>query len=406
MVPPATVKSEDRVDVLVVGAGPAGSAAAMTLAKAGYDVLMVDRCVFPRDKVCGDALIPDAVQALERLGLKQRVLRHSRVLDGVRVYAPGGEFIDVHGECACLPRRVFDEMLRAEAVGAGTRFLPGVNVRNALVDDDTVVGVDLGTSRVRADVTLLATGAAAEPLKRFGVCHRIAPSATAARVYVRTDERFARAFTHLCISYDTAICPGYGWIFPGPDATFNLGVGYYYDGKRPPPEKNVRKLLERFVRTFPPAADVMSHSISVTELRGAPLRTALCGSALSRPGLLVLGEAAGLTYSFSGEGIGKALESGMIAADAVIRCGRRGGEGSAKVIADAYSNRIRDGCGSRFQAYKMAQDWLSSPTFANLLARRASKSRFVQRELSGLFLETTDPRRLFSMAGMLRSLVS
>ena len=100
MVPPATVKSEDRVDVLVVGAGPAGSAAAMTLAKAGYDVLMVDRCVFPRDKVCGDALIPDAVQALERLGLKQRVLRHSRALDGVRVYAPGGEFIDVTADTA------------------------------------------------------------------------------------------------------------------------------------------------------------------------------------------------------------------------------------------------------------------------------------------------------------------
>jgi geranylgeranyl reductase family protein len=405
MVSPATLKSEDRVDVLVVGAGPAGSAAALTLAKAGYDVLMVDRCVFPRDKVCGDALIPDAVRALERLGLKQRVLRRSRVLDGVRVYAPDGQFIDIHGECACLPRRAFDEMLRAEAVDAGARFLPGVNVRTVLVDDDTVVGVDLGTSRVRADVTLLATGAAAEPLKRFGVCHRIAPSATAARVYVRTDERFARAFTHLCISYDTAICPGYGWIFPGPGATFNLGVGYYYDGKRPPPEKNIRKLLERFVRTFPPAADVMSHRISVTELKGAPLRTALCGSALSRPGLLVLGEAAGLTYSFSGEGIGKALESGIIAAEVVV--GRRlRDEGSAKAMADTYSNRIREGCGPRFRAYKKAQDWLSSPTFGNLLARRAGKSRFVQRELSGLFLETTDPRRLFSLTGMMRSLVS
>jgi len=391
--------------VLVVGAGPAGSAAALTLAKAGYDVLMLDRCVFPRDKVCGDALIPDAVRALERLGLKQQVLRRSRVLDGVRVYAPDGRFIDVRGECACLPRRVLDEMLRAEAVDAGARFLPGVDVRNVLVADETVVGVDLGTSRVRADVTLLATGAAAEPLKRFGVCHRIAPSATAARVYVRADEKFARAFAHLCVSYDTAICPGYGWIFPGPGATFNLGVGYYYDGKRPPPEKNVRRLLERFVRTFPPAADVMSHRLSVTELRGAPLRTALCGSALSRPGLLVLGEAAGLTYSFSGEGIGKALESGILAADAVIECGRRH-ETSAKVIADTYSHRVRKSFRARFRAYKMAQDWLTNPNFANLLARRASNSRFVQRELSGLFLETTDPRRLFSLTGMMRLLVS
>lgn len=405
MVPRATVKSEDRVDVLVVGAGPAGSAAAITLAKAGYDVLMIDRCVFPRDKVCGDALIPDALKALDRLALKQQVLRRSRLLDGVRVYAPNGQFIDVQGECACLPRRIFDEMLRAAAVHAGARFLPGVDVRNVLIDNDIVVGADVGTSRVRAHVTLLATGAAAEPLKRFGVCHRVTPSATAARVYVRTDQRFARSFTRLCISYDEAICPGYGWIFPGPDATFNLGVGYYYDGRRPPPERNVRKLLERFAGTFPPAAAVMSHGISVTELQGAPLRTALRGSALSRPGLLVLGEAAGLTYSFSGEGVGKSLESGIIAAEVVVECGQRD-EDAAKVIADTYASRIRASFGTRFRAYKTAQEWLSRPTFANLLARRARKSRFVQRELSGLFLETTDPRRLFSVAGTLRSLMS
>jgi geranylgeranyl reductase family protein len=401
MVPSATAKSEDRVDVLVVGAGPAGSAAAIALAKTGYDVLMVDRCAFPRDKVCGDALIPDALTALDRLGLKQAVLRHSRVLRGVLVYAPDGRSVQVRGECACLPRRVFDELLRAEAVNAGARFWSGCNVTNALIDDDTVVGADVGASRVRANVTLLATGAAGGPLKRFGVCCRTTPSAIAARVYVRTDERFARDFSHLCISYDAAICPGYGWIFPGPDATFNVGVGYYYDGKRPP-ATSVRSLLQRFVRTFAPAADVLRHAVSVTELKGAPLRTALCGSALSRPGLLVLGEAAGLTYSFSGEGIGKALESGIMAAGVVAERP----EDSAKVVADTYSNRIRERFESRFRAYKMAQDWLSRPAFANLLARRASQSRFVQRELSGLFLETTDPRRLFSARGILRSLVS
>src|SRR4051794_8991636 len=129
MVPPAIVKSERRVDVLVVGAGPAGSAAAIRLAKAGREVLMVDRCVFPRDKVCGDALIPDALAALERLSLKQAILRRSRILDGARVYAPDGQCIDIRGECACLPRRTFDDLLRSEAVEAGARFLPGVDVK-------------------------------------------------------------------------------------------------------------------------------------------------------------------------------------------------------------------------------------------------------------------------------------
>ena len=385
-----------RVDALVIGAGPAGSAAAITLAKAGRDVLLVDRCAFPRDKVCGDALIPDALNALDRLGLKEAVARRARVLDGVRIYAPGGQFVDVSGACACIPRVTFDDILRSEAVRAGARFMPGVDVRSAIAEGDAIAGADLGTAQVRAGVTLLATGAAAEPLKRFGVCHRVTPSATAARIYVRTDDAFARDARHLCISYDAAICPGYGWIFPGPGATFNVGAGYFYDGRTPPPEKNVRKLLQRFLDTFPPAADVMRRAIDVAELKGAPLRTALCGSALSRRGLLVLGEAAGLTYSFSGEGIGKALESGIIAAETVLQ-----GEG-----AENYAARIRAAFGPRFRAYKLAQDWLSNPRVANLLARRARKSPFVRRELSGLFQETADPRRLFSAAGMLRSFVS
>jgi geranylgeranyl reductase family protein len=404
------VKSDDRVDALIVGAGPAGSAAAISLARAGYEVLMVDRSAFPRDKVCGDALIPDALQALERLGLKPRVLRSSRVMDRLRVYAPDGQFVEVSGECACLPRVIFDDILRAEAVRAGARFLPGLDIRGAVLDGDSVIGANLRTSdgaalRVRADVTLLATGASAEALKRLGVCQRVGPSATAARVYVRTDEAFARALNYLCISYDAAICPGYGWIFPGPDGIFNVGVGYYYDGRTPPPDTNIRTLLQRFLRTFPPAADVMRHALDVTALKGAPLRTALSGAALSRPGLLVLGEAAGLTYSFSGEGIGKALESGIIASDIVHEC-RHLRDQRPKVIADTYADRIRATFASRFRAYKFAQDRLSNPRFANLLASRARKSRFVQRELSGLFQERADPRRLFSAAGILRSFVS
>ena len=401
-----------RVDTLVIGAGPAGSAAAISLARAGRDVLMVDRAAFPRDQVCGDALIPDALKALDRLGLRADVLRRSRVLDGVRVHAPGGQFVDVSGDCACIPRVVFDELLRSAAMNAGARFSPNVDVRGALVEDGRVTGADLGTSKVRADVTLLATGAAAEPLKRFGVCHRITPSATAARIYVRTDEVFARQARHLCISYDAAICPGYGWIFPGPEATFNVGVGCFYDGeaglkarlydrklydrKLYDRKLNLRELLRRFLDTFQPAADVMRHAIHVTELKGAPLRTALRGAALSRPGLLVVGEAAGLTYSFSGEGIGKALESGIIAAEAILH-----GES-----ADQYAARIRAAFSPRFRAYKLAQDWLARPTVANVLARRARKSPFVRRELSGLFQETADPRRLFSAAGMLRSFIS
>jgi menaquinone-9 beta-reductase len=402
--------SRQRVDVLVIGAGPAGSAAAIDLAKGGAKVLLVDRHDFPRDKVCGDALIPDALNALEHLSLKQSVLDHARSLNAIRIYAPNGRFVIVPGECACIPRAILDDILRGEAVRSGARFLPGCDVKAAIVKEGTVKGATLvsrdGRERaVEADLTLLATGAAAEPLKRFNVCLRVGPSATAARIYVKADAAFAETFDYLCISYDRTICPGYGWIFPGPDGVFNVGVGYYYDAKTRLAESNVRVLLQTFLRTFPPAIDLMTCSSPLTTLKGAPLRTALTGAVLAVPGLLVIGEAAGLTYSFSGEGIGKAMESGMIAAD-VFLTHARADRLNEMSIAEEYSGRIREGFTARFKAYELAQDWLSSPTVANLLAWRANRSAFVKEQLEGMFQETLDPRRLFSATGLLRSLVS
>jgi geranylgeranyl reductase family protein len=404
------MSTNDRVDALVIGAGPAGSAAAVDLAKGGARVALVDRYDFPRDKVCGDALIPDALKALERLSLRRTVLANARVFDAIRVYAPNENFVVIPGECACVPRAILDNIIRSEAVRQGARFRPGLTLKAAVLNDGVVQGATFVAANgrpvtIRADVTLLATGAAAEPLKLFNVCQRIAPSATAARVYFKSDDSFARAFDYLCISYDDTICPGYGWIFPGPEGVFNVGVGYYYDAKTRPPVTNIRVLLQRFLTAFPPAIELVKRSQQLTSLKGAPLRTALTGATLGVPGLLVIGEAAGLTYSFSGEGIGKAMESGVIAADVVLQLSSRA-HGSVAELARHYSTRIRDSFTARFRAYKIAQDWLSSPTVANCLAWRANRSAFVKEQLEGMLQETVDPRQLFSPAGAIRSLVS
>src|SRR5215813_7917242 len=98
-----------HLDALVIGAGPAGSAAAIQLAKAGARVALVDRNAFPRDKTCGDALIPDALRALDSLGLKDSVLAKGRALNKIRVYAPNERFVEIPGECACVPREILDD---------------------------------------------------------------------------------------------------------------------------------------------------------------------------------------------------------------------------------------------------------------------------------------------------------
>jgi geranylgeranyl reductase family protein len=394
-------------DVLVIGAGPAGAAAARVLAAAGRDVLLVDRCEFPRDKICGDGLIPDALAALERLGVARSVLAHSRASSAVRVYAPNGTHVSAAIELGCVPRQRLDALLREAAVSAGARFIAPLALVSALEDEGRVAGAQFrdkitgAVITIEAAFTIVATGAAVQPLETFGVCERRAPSAIAARIYVRVPRELSASIRHFSISYDRHICPGYGWIFPGPDDVFNVGVAYFTDSRRNGTPRNLRELLSRFLATFPPARDLMAVSRQLGDVSGAPLRTALTGSALSRPGLLVAGEAGGLTYSFTGEGIGKAIESGVIAAEILANAS----PGSRRRAARDYAATIRARFSDRFRAYKLAQDWLAHPALHDFLAWRGNAGTYVVGQMRQLLLETSDPRSLFSLGGMLKALM-
>jgi flavin-dependent dehydrogenase len=185
---------------------------------------------------------------------------------------------------------------------------------------------------------------------------------------------------------------------------FNVGVGIFYDAKARLSSRNLRTVLQTFLSTFPPATKLTARSQATTTLKGAPLRTALRGSRLARPGLLVIGEAAGLTFSFSGEGIGKAIESGLMAADIVwtaLSAPKRDVSGAAL----RYETQLVKTFKARFRAYEVAQKWLSYPTFANFLAWRARSGEYVRRHLEGLLTETSDPSALFSIGGLWKSLI-
>ncbi len=400
-----TVRSHDT-DVLIIGAGPAGSAAACSLARSGARVVLADQSTFPREKVCGDALVPDALAALARLGLKSAVAARMKRMQGMRVYVPDGTFVSLEAELGCLPRMVLDDLLLQAATAAGADVLTPARVVAPVVERGKVLGAVFAREtdesiEVRATTTLLATGAAAKPLRMFGLCTRSEASATAARCYYRVPEPMAQSFNYLCIAYEQSICPGYGWLFPGPDGVFNVGVGYFYDSPRRPAETNVRLLLERFLRTFPPARELVAVSTPLTPLRGAPLRTALRGASVSAPGVLVIGEAAGLTYPFSGEGIGKALESGMLAADVIVE--HAGAD--ADTVAEAYRLALHSAYDSRFRAYKLVQDWLSRPWVANFVATRARANPRLRGALEGVLTEQIDPRSVFSPGGLIRGLL-
>ena len=270
-----------RCDVLVIGAGPAGSACARTLAQAGVDVVLADQHAFPRDKVCGDGLIPDAYAALTRLGVLDQVMAHAQPASHVGCIGPSGGRIDVPGTMAVLPRRQLDDILCKAAVAAGARLLPPARFEAPLEEAGCVVGarLKLGDSshEIRARWLVLATGAVPQALIAAGMCERRTPSGIALRGYVKNDAMVGRV-TALEVVWHRKLRPGYGWIFPCRDGVFNIGVGIAHshntlkNGRLGMKDVNLREVFDAFTRVYAPARELMAGGVLQGELKGAPLR--------------------------------------------------------------------------------------------------------------------------------------
>ncbi|MDE2629222.1 MAG: geranylgeranyl reductase family protein [Burkholderiales bacterium] len=410
-------------DVLVVGAGPAGSAAALTLARAGLDVVLIDQHHFPRDKVCGDGLIPDAHNALRKLGVLDAVMAQAQAAGHVGCIGPRGGRIDVPGDLAVLPRKQLDDIVCRAAVAAGARMHAPVRfvapIEAGAAPHAVVVGarVQHGNAirELRARWLLLATGAVPQALLAAGMSQRHTPSGVALRGYVKNGAMVGR-IRALEIVWHRALTPGYGWIFPCPDGVFNVGVGIadshdqrregaHDDGGLKKRELNLRQVLDDFQRVYAPARELMAGGTLLGAWKGAPLRCTLEGARYTRPGLLVVGEAAGSTYSFTGEGIGKALETGIHAAEAILR-GRSAAGADAHAGVDAtvradYEARLH-ALKPRFALYQRANIVNRHPWLADLLIWRAQRSARLVRRMSGVLDETSNPGNLVSVKGMVR----
>jgi menaquinone-9 beta-reductase len=414
--PPMSDTAPSSCDVLVVGAGPAGSACAQQLARAGFKVLLVDQHEFPRDKVCGDALIPDAHTAFGRLGVHHEVMKLARRASHLGCVGPKGGRVDVPGRLAVLPRLELDDILRRAALRAGARWLAPARYEAPLVDSgdrvERVIGARLKLDGgemhdVRATWTVLATGAVPQALMAAGVCDRRTPSGVALRGYVR-NLAMAGRFKTLDVVWHKALAGGYGWIFPCPDGVFNVGVGLAHsheagdDGREAMSDVNLRELFERFCSVYPPAGELVSGGEKLGPLKGAPLRCSLAGARFSRPGLLVTGEAAGSTYAFTGEGIGKAMETGILAAETIA-------EARDTFLTDGQARASYEGqlmqLKPRFDLYEKASRVNDFPWLADLVISRANKSPRILRRMSAVLEEQGNPGNLFSVRGFIRLFV-
>lgn len=234
-------------DVIVVGAGPAGSAAATQLARAGLDVLLLEKSTFPREKVCGDGLTPRGVKQLIDLGVDTREQagwlhnKGLRVLGGgITLELPWPDLASFPPYGVVRPRQDFDELLARHAQLAGARLHERTTVTEALTDDRTgrVVGIRAKAGQDKADVsyraplTVACDGVSARLALSLGIGKRDdRPMGVAVRRYYtspRTDDDYLESHLELWDRSDPAqprLLPGYGWIFGMGDGTSNVGLG-------------------------------------------------------------------------------------------------------------------------------------------------------------------------------------
>ncbi|RZU33268.1 geranylgeranyl reductase family protein [Blastococcus saxobsidens] len=356
MVVMADATAERRADVVVVGAGPAGSSAAWHLARTGLDVALLEKAEFPREKVCGDGLTPRGVKALQDMGVDTAAPGWVR-RRGLRVHG-GGRVAEVdwprldswpdHG--LVRTRSELDALLAAHAQQAGARLVTRTTVTEPLLDDDgRVAGVRAETGDDREPVTwraplvVSAEGLSGRLAKSLGLLRRTdRPLGVALRRYVRSrrsdDQYLDIAFDLTADGPSRDAMPGYGWIFGMGDGTANVGYGLLDTRRGTGADRKV--ILRRWLDLFP-AEDGLREEDAVTPLRGAGLPMALSrGPAYSR-GLLLAGDTAGTVNPCNGEGISYALESGRMAAEAAAEALAAPDAAGREVALQRYPERLR-----------------------------------------------------------------
>jgi len=361
---------DERSDVIVVGAGPAGSAAAVALARAGQRVLLLDRAAFPRDKPCGDLIGARAMASARALGIAESDLTPYDCLRGAFIVADGGE-VDLtprtglgravlsRTDARVIPRSVFDAAMVHAAERAGAE-LRRVTVRQ--VSPWSGEGRDVHGKTPIGDVTLQARAV----VVAGGYGCRLAPDLAGPE---RTDQpsrgiAMRGYFTgvdappgRITFCLNEWVLPGYGWVFPLPDGGANVGVGTLTDGGA---DEHLRALYERFV-THPasPAAAWLCDAVPIDRPRSWPLDLGPRPRRVVADGLVAAGEAASLVGPLTGAGIAFALESGARAGE-VLAQALSEGEALAERLTP-YASFVRRRCLPWLRTEGMAQRWLGDP---------------------------------------------
>ena len=420
--------ASDDADVIVVGAGPGGSSTAYHLARAGLDVLLLEKSTFPREKVCGDGLTPRAVKQLVGMGITLQPEgglfpnKGIRIIgSGVRMELDWPELSSYPGFGLVRTRRGFDEIVARAAQQAGARLAEGVTVTGPVLDDATgrIIGVTAremaaaeqagdegaadangagaaganGEQRTyRARLVVAADGNSSRLSLAMGLRKRDdRPLGVAIRTYYtspRHDDDYLETWLELWDG--NALLPGYGWIFGVGDGTSNVGLGLL-NTSASFQHIDYRALLRRWLESMP-AEWGFAEENRVQPVRGAALPMGFNRTPHYTSGLLLVGDAGGMVNPFNGEGISCAMESGEIAAQVIIQALARPDRAGAELALQGYPRALKDAYGGYYTLGRKFVGAIGHPWLMKFATRHGLPRPALMRFTMKLLANLTEPR--------------
>jgi geranylgeranyl reductase family protein len=396
-------------DVIVVGAGPAGSTAAYHLARHGLRVLVLEKSQFPREKVCGDGLTPRAVKQLIKMGIDTDPAKGWMPNKGLRVIGGGVRLELDWPDLAAFPgygltrtRLDFDQLLADKAIEAGAILKTGHTVTGPILDDDgRVIGVkatvDGEPLDFRAAVTLACDGVSARLALAMGLNKRDdRPIGVAVRQYfhspARHDDEYLESWLELRSKEGgEKLLPGYGWIFGLGDGRINVGLGVLNSsvafGKT-----NYRRMLAEWLAATPAEWGASDPANADGEAQGAALPMGFNRVPHYTRGVLLVGDSAGMVNPFNGEGIAYAMESAELAAEIVLQAlDRPAGPERERAFA-AYGAELKARYGGYYRLGNQFVKVIGKPRVMRVLTHHGVPHPILMKFVLKLLANLTEPR--------------
>jgi geranylgeranyl reductase family protein len=408
---PEQLTIADESDVIVVGAGPGGSAAAYHMARHGLRVLLLEKTTFPREKVCGDGLTPRATRQLIRMGVDTSEKAGWLQNKGLRVIGGGVRLELDWPELASFPnyglvrtRLDFDDMLAQRAAEAGAVLRTGVQVTGPVLDDDgyaigvrALVGPGKEPVEYRAPLVIASDGVSGKFPLAMGLAKRDdRPIGVAVRRYyqspVRADDNYLESWLELHSTQDRdRLLPGYGWIFGLGDGRVNVGLGIL-NSSSAFGKTNYRAMLTDWLGTTPDDWGLRDESNADGPILGAALPMGFNRVPHYTRGVMLVGDSGGMVNPMNGEGIAYAMESGELAAEVAVQALARPAGPERELALRAYPDELKQRFGGYYRVGGIFVKLIGNPQIMRIATKHGMPHPTLMRFVLKLLANLTDPR--------------